>query len=77
MKLSPALPKEEWGYVPLDRQGAQLLFRIIAESYERRSNVLFEGESYRMKHALMRQREEEKLPTSGGRIFDDFFGIST
>jgi len=89
---------DEWGYVPLDRQGAQLLFRIIAESYERRSIVLttnlefskwgtiftddqmaaaiidrlahhghivlFEGESYRMKHALMRQREEEKLPTS-------------
>jgi len=89
---------DEWGYVPLDRQGAQLLFRIIAESYERRSIVLttnlefskwgtiftddqmaaaiidklahhghivlFEGESYRMKHALMRQREEEELPTS-------------
>ncbi|HOI98979.1 MAG TPA: ATP-binding protein [Rectinema sp.] len=98
VKLPPALPKEEWGYVPLDRQGAQLLFRIIAESYERRSIVLttnlefskwgtiftddqmaaaiidklahhghivlFEGESYRMKHALMRQREEEELPTS-------------
>jgi len=89
---------DEWGYVPLDRQGTQLLFRIIAESYERRSIVLttnlefskwgtiftddqmaaaiidrlahhghivlFEGESYRMKHALMRQREEQKLPTS-------------
>jgi DNA replication protein DnaC len=89
---------DEWGYVPLDRQGAQLLFRIIAESYERRSIVLttnlefskwgtiftddqmaaaiidrlahhghivlFEGESYRMKHALMRQREEQKLPMS-------------
>jgi len=84
--------------VPVDRQGAQLLFRIIADSYERRSIVLttnlefskwgtiftddqmaaamidrlahhghivlFEGESYRMKHALMRQRGEEKLPTS-------------
>jgi len=89
---------DEWGYVPVDRQGAQLLFRIIADSYERRSIVLttnlefskwgtiftddqmaaamidrlahhghivlFEGESYRMKHALMRQRGEEKLPTS-------------
>jgi len=28
---------DEWGYVPLDRQGAQLLFRIISDSYERRS----------------------------------------
>lgn len=89
---------DEWGYVPVDRQGAQLLFRIIADSYERRSVVLttnlefskwgtiftddqmaaamidrlahhghillFEGESYRMKHALMRQKGQVKLPTS-------------
>jgi DNA replication protein DnaC len=81
---------DEWGYVPIDKHGAQLLFRIISDSYERRSLVittntefskwgsiftddqmaaamidrlahhghilLFEGESYRMKHALMRQR---------------------
>lgn len=32
---------DEWGYVPIDKHGAQLLF---------------EGESYRMKHTLMRQR---------------------
>ncbi|MDI9426688.1 MAG: ATP-binding protein [Spirochaetota bacterium] len=31
---------DEWGYVPVDRQGAQLLFRIIADSYERRSIIL-------------------------------------
>lgn len=88
---------DEWGYVPVDRQGAQLLFRVIADSYERRSLILttnlefskwgsiftddqmaaamidrlahhghiliFEGESYRMKHALMRQREPGKIPT--------------
>ena len=81
---------DEWGYVPIDKHGAQLLFRIISDSYERRSLIittntefskwgsiftddqmaaamidrlahhghilLFEGESYRMKHALMRQR---------------------
>ena len=81
---------DEWGYVPIDKQGAQLLFRIISDSYERRSLiittnlefsrwgalftddqmaaamidrlahhgylVLFEGESYRMKNALMRQK---------------------
>ena len=81
---------DEWGYVPLDRQGAQLLFRIISDSYERRSIVIttnlefskwgsvltddqmaaamidrlahhghlliFEGESYRMKHALMKEK---------------------
>jgi len=88
---------DEWGYVPVDRQGAQLLFRIISDSYERRSLVLttnlefskwgsiftddqmaaamidrlahhgyillFEGESYRMKHALMRQKGQAKIPT--------------
>jgi len=81
---------DEWGYVPIDKHGAQLLFRIISDSYERRSLIittnqefskwgsiftddqmaaamidrlahhghilLFEGESYRMKHALMRQK---------------------
>jgi DNA replication protein DnaC len=88
---------DEWGYVPVDRQGAQLLFRIISDSYERRSLIittnlefskwgsiftddqmaaamidrlahhgyilLFEGESYRMKHALMRQKGQAKVPT--------------
>ena len=28
---------DEWGYVPLDREAAQLLFQIVSESYERRS----------------------------------------
>lgn len=80
---------DEWGYLPLDRESAQLLFRVIAESYEQRSVILttnlefskwggifmddqmtaamidrlahhghlllFEGESYRMRHALMVQ----------------------
>lgn len=81
---------DEWGYVPVDKEGAQLLFRIISDSYETRSLVIttnlefskwgsvftddqmaaamidrlahhghlvvFEGESYRMKHALMKQK---------------------
>ncbi len=81
---------DEWGYVPLDRQGSQLLFRIISDSYERRSMIIttnlefskwgtmltddqmaaamidrlahhghlliFEGESHRMKYALMKQK---------------------
>ncbi len=81
---------DEWGYVPVDHEGAQLLFRIIADSYETRSLIIttnlefskwgavftdeqmtaaiidrlahhghlvvFEGESYRMKHALMKER---------------------
>jgi len=78
---------DEWGYLPLDRESAQLLFRLVADSYEQRSLILTtnlefarwgsiftdeqmtaamidrimhhgyiittEGESYRLKHALM------------------------
>ena len=81
---------DEWGYVPVDRDGSQLLFRVIADSYEIRSLILttnlefskwgslftddqmaaamidrlahhghlllFDGESYRMTHALMKER---------------------
>lgn len=31
---------DEWGYVPLDRDAAQLLFQIVSESYERRSVII-------------------------------------
>lgn len=31
---------DEWGYVPLDRAAAQLLFQVISDSYERRSVIL-------------------------------------
>ena len=31
---------DEWGYVPVDREGAQLLFRVIADSYEKKSLIL-------------------------------------
>lgn len=31
---------DEWGYVPLDREGSQLLFQVIAECYEQRSVIL-------------------------------------
>ncbi len=77
-------------HLPMDREEAQLLFQVIAASYERRSLIIttnlefskwggiftddqmaaamidrlahhgqlivFEGESYRLKHALMRQK---------------------
>lgn len=81
---------DEWGYLPMDREDAQLLFQVISASYERRSLIIttnlefskwggiftddqmaaamidrlahhghlivFEGESYRLKNALMRQK---------------------
>jgi DNA replication protein DnaC len=31
---------DEWGYVPLDRTGAQLLFEVISECYERKSLII-------------------------------------
>lgn len=31
---------DEWGYVPLDREGAQLIFQIISDCYEKCSIVL-------------------------------------
>lgn len=31
---------DEWGYVPLDREAAQLLFQVVSDSYERRSVIL-------------------------------------
>ena len=31
---------DEWGYVPLDRLGAQLLFEIVSECYERKSLII-------------------------------------
>lgn len=31
---------DEWGYIPLDRQGAQLLFQVIADCYEKKSMII-------------------------------------
>lgn len=79
---------DEFGYLPIDPEGARLLFQVIADSYEKRSLIIttnlefsrwgtvfgddnmaaavidrlvhhgrllqFRGESYRVKHALMK-----------------------
>jgi DNA replication protein DnaC len=31
---------DEWGYVPLDRTGAQLLFGVVSECYERKTLII-------------------------------------
>lgn len=31
---------DEWGYVPVDRDGSQLLFQVISDSYENKSLIL-------------------------------------
>ena len=83
------VPEEyEFGYLPIDTEGARLLFQVIADAYEQRSLIIttnlefarwgtvfgddnmaaevidrivhhgrllqFRGDSYRVKHALMK-----------------------
>ena len=31
---------DEWGYIPLDREGAQLLFQVVSDCYEKRSLII-------------------------------------
>jgi len=31
---------DEWGYVPLDRTGAQLLFEVVSQCYEKKSLII-------------------------------------
>ncbi|EIJ81335.1 IstB domain protein ATP-binding protein [Bacillus methanolicus PB1] len=31
---------DEWGYIPVSREGAQLLFQVVASCYERRSIII-------------------------------------
>ena len=40
LKQLDLLILDEWGYVPVDREGSQLLFRVIADSYETKSLIL-------------------------------------
>ncbi len=40
LKATDLICLDEWGYVPVDKEGSQLLFRIIANSYESRSLIL-------------------------------------
>lgn len=80
---------DEWGYIPFDAEGSQLLFQIIADCYEKRSLIIttniefskwngifyddqltaalidrlvhhshlivFDRDSWRLKHSLMKQ----------------------
>ena len=40
LKQLDLLILDEWGYVPVDREGSQLLFRVVADSYESKSLIL-------------------------------------
>ena len=40
INMVPPLILDEWGYVPVDRDGSELLFQVISDSYESRSLIL-------------------------------------
>jgi DNA replication protein DnaC len=40
LKSLDLLILDEWGYVPVDREGSQLLFRVVSDSYEAKSLIL-------------------------------------
>ena len=40
IEKSDLLICDEWGYIPLDTEGAQLLFQVIANCYEQRSVII-------------------------------------
>lgn len=98
LKAQDLLILDEWGYVPVDRDGSQLMFQIVSDSYESKSLILttnlefskwgsvftddqmaaamidrlvhhghlfmFDGKSYRMEHALMKQSVPKKTKSS-------------
>ncbi|WP_346697657.1 ATP-binding protein [Catenibacillus scindens] len=39
---------DEWGYIPVDKDGSQLLFRVISDSYESKSLILTTNDDRRM-----------------------------
>jgi len=85
---------DEWGYVPIDREGSRLLFQVVSRCYESRSLLLttnlefsrwgsmlteeqmatamidrllhhghvitFSGESYRIRHAVMKMGKGDR-----------------
>lgn len=87
---------DEYGYVPIDRDAARLLFQIISDAYETRSLIIttnvpfsnwgavltddqlaaamidriahhghlivFDSDSWRMRHALMKQQPQAERP---------------
>jgi DNA replication protein DnaC len=40
LKSLDLLILDEWGYIPIDRDGSQFLFRVVSDSYESKSLVL-------------------------------------
>nr|WP_243135277.1 MULTISPECIES: ATP-binding protein [Blautia] len=40
LRILDFLILDEWGYVPVDKDGFQLLFRVISDSYESKSLIL-------------------------------------
>ena len=61
---------DELELLPLDAEGARLLFQVVSQAYEAQSVVFttplrFKGKSYRLKHSLMQGGAQEE---GSGRI---------
>ena len=58
---------DELKLLPLDAEGARLLFQVVSQAYEAQSVVFttplrFKGKSYRVKHALMNRYPRPLVP---------------
>lgn len=40
IKKADLILLDEWGYVPLDRDGARLIFEIVSDCYEKKSLII-------------------------------------
>ncbi len=71
MILTTNLEFSKWGAIFSDDQMAAAITDRLAHHGH---ILLFEGESYPMKHALMRQKGQIKIPAANGKNCTIFLG---
>ena len=65
--LAPAFVSDEVGYLPIDKTGADLLFQVISQRYERGSIVLTTNQPYKTLGQDLQQRQHADQCRSGPR----------
>ena len=55
---------DEWGYISVDRDGSQMLFRIISDSYERKSLILTTNMEFSKWGSVFTDEQIELYPLS-------------
>jgi DNA replication protein DnaC len=61
---------DEIGYLPIDRQGANLFFQLVARRYERGSIIITSNQSGRLGRGLWRYRHRQRHPRPPAASFD-------